>query len=85
MLISKTRFAIANLRALYSFISAVMGDLHFLENAVGLVLGYIGSKMILEYNGFEIPTSTSLCVVASLLAGGVALSYILPEPESADE
>jgi predicted tellurium resistance membrane protein TerC len=62
-----------------------MGDLHFLETAVGLVLGFIGSKMILEYIGYEIPTTTSLCTVAALLGGGVVLSYILPAPSKGSD
>ena len=62
-----------------------MGDLHLLENAVGLVLGFIGFKMILEYNGYEIPTSASLCIVAALLGSGVVHSYILPSPETSDD
>eukprot|EP00191_Tetraselmis_sp_GSL018_P004971 CAMPEP_0177609036 /NCGR_PEP_ID=MMETSP0419_2-20121207/18836_1 /TAXON_ID=582737 /ORGANISM="Tetraselmis sp., Strain GSL018" /LENGTH=399 /DNA_ID=CAMNT_0019103857 /DNA_START=382 /DNA_END=1582 /DNA_ORIENTATION=- len=72
-------FAIANLRAVYQFIAVVIGDLRFLEKAVAVVLGYIGSKMVLDYVGFEIPTSMSLAIVATVLGGGIGLSYLLPE------
>lgn len=71
-------FAIVNLRALYSFISVVMNDLRFLDKSVAIVLGYIGMKMIGEFGGLEVPTNVSLGIVATVLAGGVILSYALP-------
>eukprot|EP00873_Tetraselmis_striata_P037174 jgi/Tetstr1/457438/TSEL_044023.t1 len=72
-------FAIANLRALYKFISVVMDDLRFLDKSVAIVLGYIGLKMVADFAGYETPTNISLGIVASVLAGGVALSYVLPD------
>ena len=75
-------FAILSLRALFAFVADVMDDLHFLDKSVAVILGFIGVKLVLEFAGFEIPTDVSLGVVASLLAGGVGLSYLLPEPES---
>jgi len=74
-------FAILSLRALFAFVADVMDDLHFLDKAVAVVLGFIGAKLVLEFAGVEVPTDVSLGVVASLLAGGVGLSYLLPEPE----
>ena len=44
------------------------------------VLGFIGSKMIADYFGYELSTELSLGVVATLLGGGVAASLLLPEP-----
>lgn len=46
--------------------------------SIALVLGFIGVKLVLEFLGYDIPTSVSLGVVASLLGGGVALSYVIP-------
>lgn len=62
------------LRSLYTILSKAAADLKYLEPAVGIVLGFIGSKMIAEYFGAEIPTEVALGFVAFFLAGGVGLS-----------
>merc|ERR1712087_882845 len=67
-------FAIMGLRSLYTILSKAASDLKYLELAVGIVLGFIGTKMIAEYFGMEVPTTTALAVVLTLLSGGVGLS-----------
>lgn len=67
-------FAIMGLRSLYTILSKAATDLKYLEPAVALVLGFIGSKMIAEYFGYEVPTNVALMVVASLLGTGVGAS-----------
>jgi hypothetical protein len=67
-------FAILGLRSLYVILSKAAADLEYLEPAVALVLGFIGSKMIAEYCGVFIPVNASLLVVSTLLAGGVLTS-----------
>ena len=62
------------LRSLYTILSQAATDLKYLEPAVALVLGFIGSKMIAEYVGVVIPTAFALGVVATLLGSGIALS-----------
>ncbi|KAL7525673.1 hypothetical protein ACHAXR_002371 [Thalassiosira sp. AJA248-18] len=71
---SSNMFAIMGLRSLYTILSKAASDLKYLEPAVGIVLGFIGSKMIAEYFGFMIPTEAALGVVAFFLSGGVGLS-----------
>jgi predicted tellurium resistance membrane protein TerC len=39
----------------------------FLQQAVAAVLGFIGSKMVLDFFGFHVPTELSLAVVITLL------------------
>ena len=51
--------------------------------AVGLVLGFVGVKMILDFNGVHISTTASLGVVATALAAGVGLSLAFPEADTA--
>lgn len=72
-------FAILSLRALYSFVSTVMTELRYLDKAVALVLGFIGVKMLLGFADIDVPTDTSLLVVAGLLGGGVGASLWLPK------
>ena len=71
---SSNLFAIISLRSLYTILSKAATELKFLEPAVALVLGFIGSKMVGEYFGYVIPTGAALGVVAALLATGVGLS-----------
>lgn len=71
---SSNMFAIMGLRSLYTILSQAASDLKYLEPAVGVVLGFIGSKMIAEYFGTEVPTEIALGVVATVLSGGVGLS-----------
>ena len=69
-------FAIMGLRSLYTILSKAATDLKYLEPAVGIVLGFIGSKMVAEYFGAELPTEAALGVVAFFLSGGVGLSVL---------
>ena len=81
---SSNMFAIMGLRSLYTILSKAASDLKYLEPAVGIVLGFIGSKMIAEYFGFEIPTEAALGVVAFFLSGGVGLSVWEKRQEEAE-
>jgi len=71
---SSNMFAIMGLRSLYTILSKAATDLKYLEPAVAVVLGFIGSKMVAEYFGYKIPTEVALTVVASLLATGIGAS-----------
>eukprot|EP00271_Cylindrocystis_brebissonii_P011005 TRINITY_DN27641_c0_g1_i1.p1 TRINITY_DN27641_c0_g1~~TRINITY_DN27641_c0_g1_i1.p1 ORF type:complete len:468 (-),score=75.51 TRINITY_DN27641_c0_g1_i1:468-1871(-) len=71
---SSNMFAILGLRSLYIVVSSSMADLKYLQPAVAIVLGFIGLKMAADFFGFEVPTESSLVVVASVLGAGIALS-----------
>jgi TerC family integral membrane protein len=73
---SSNMFAIMGLRSLYTILSKAATDLKYLEPAVALVLGFIGSKMVAEYFGAVIHTETALAVVATLLGTGIGASVI---------
>lgn len=80
---SSNMFAIMGLRSLYTILSKAASDLKYLEPAVGIVLGFIGAKMIAEYFGAEVPTEVALGVVAFFLSGGVGLSVYEKRQEEA--
>ncbi|XP_009779568.1 thylakoid membrane protein TERC, chloroplastic isoform X1 [Nicotiana tabacum] len=67
-------FAILGLRSLYTLISESMGELEYLQPSIGVVLGFIGFKMILDFFGYHVSTEASLGVVATCLSAGVLLS-----------
>ncbi|KAI3473239.1 hypothetical protein Pfo_030531 [Paulownia fortunei] len=69
-------FAILGLRSYYTLISERMADLEYLQPAIGVVLGFIGCKMILDFFGLHISTEVSLGLVATSLMSGVLLSLM---------
>jgi predicted tellurium resistance membrane protein TerC len=73
------------LRSLYTILSKAATDLKYLEPAVALVLGFIGSKMVAEYFGAHVPTELALAVVGSLLGTGVGLSVIDKQKQLEEE
>jgi len=78
-------FAILGLRSLYTILSKAAQDLEYLEPAVAVVLGFIGSKMIAQYCGYCVSTPVSLAVVATCLSAGVGLSvWTQRDQEAAD-
>lgn len=79
-------FAIASLRSLYSVVAHAVDDLPYLQKAIGVVLCFIGLKMLLESAGFALGNTMSLVVVLATLSGGVAMSLLskrrrLTDPE----
>lgn len=73
---SSNLFAILGLRSLYTLISESMSELEYLQPSIGIVLGFIGGKMILEFFGYHVSTEVSLGCVATTLSAGVLLSLL---------
>ncbi|XAR69015.1 hypothetical protein NMG60_11000454 [Bertholletia excelsa] len=69
-------FAILGLRSLFTLISEGMSDLEYLQPSIGVVLGFIGCKMISDFFGYHISTEASLGFVATTLGAGVFLSLM---------
>jgi tellurite resistance protein TerC len=70
-------FAILGLRALYFLLASAMGKFSYLKVGLGLVLSFVGAKMVLA-EWVEIPIKISLAVVVALLAGSILASVIRP-------
>ena len=70
-------FAILGLRALYFLLAGAMSQFHLLKIALGLVLCFVGAKMLLA-DVFKIPVLVSLAVVATLLGSAVVGSLLWP-------
>ena len=51
---------------------------------MALVLGFVGTKILLDFSCWGGPTDISLGVVATILLGGIGFS-LLPEAEGAAE
>jgi tellurite resistance protein TerC len=72
-------FAILGLRALYFLLAGLMTQFRFLSYGLGLVLAFVGAKMVL-HRWIEIPTGWSLGIVLTVLAVAVAASLLFPRP-----
>lgn len=72
-------FAILGLRALYFLLHDFMGRFYYLKHGLGLVLVFVGAKMVASF-WYDVPIRISLAVIATLLAGSVAVSWWVPPP-----
>ena len=70
-------FAILGLRALYFALAAVAKYVTYLKYGLGVILSFVGVKMLLELKDIEIPTTISLAVIFGLLVLSMGLSVIL--------
>jgi len=73
-------FAILGLRSLFFLLAGVMHRFRFLKYGLGLILVFVGLKMVWlnEACGGKFPTTWSLAIIGGLLAASVALSLALP-------
>ncbi len=81
-------FAILGLRALYFLLAGVYHKFHMLKYGLGVVLVFVGLKMVWlnEHFGGKFPVSWSLSIILTVLTAAVALSLLFPqrdEPKSA--
>jgi tellurite resistance protein TerC len=74
-------FAVLGLRSLYFLLAGALGLFRFLTAGLSVVLVFVGAKMLFaphnhepKWFQMEIPTATSLLVVAAILTVAIALS-----------
>ncbi len=76
-------FAVMGLRSLFFFLSSLMGLFRFLPIGLGVLLSFVGLKMLghhyLSAIGFG--TLSSLAVIVGILATSIILSLLFPEKE----
>ncbi len=70
-------FAILGLRALYFLLAGMIGKFRFLKVGLGLVLAFVGIKMLIA-GFFHVPIALSLGIVAALLFLSVVASFLFP-------
>lgn len=73
-------FAILGLRALFFLLAGVMDKFRYLKYGLGLILVFVGLKMVWlnEAFGGKFPVAWSLGIIATLLAGSIAASFLIP-------
>lgn len=77
---SSNVFAIMGLRALYFMLAGMMDMFCYLKYGIGIILLFVGFKMLLSFK-FHISTGASLAVVVLVLAGSVLASLVHSKKE----
>lgn len=72
-------FAIMGLRSLYFALAGVMDKFHYLKIGLGIVLTFVGIKMVLAHTPWKIDTIISLIVIVLILTTTIVLSLIIPK------
>lgn len=77
-------FAILGLRAMFFLLAGVMHRFRFLKYGLGLVLIFVGLKMVWLNDAFggKFPISWSLGIIAALLSISIAVSLAFPPREA---
>jgi len=76
-------FAVMGLRSLFFFLSSLMGLFRFLPIGLGVLLSFVGLKMLGHHSLSEIGfgTLSSLAVIVGILATSIILSLLFPEKQ----
>jgi tellurite resistance protein TerC len=69
-------FAILGLRSLYFVLAGMVDKFRYLKPGLGVVLAFVGMKMLLAHTPYRIGTLAALGVVAGVLAVSVVASLI---------
>jgi len=78
---SSNAFAILGLRALYFLLAGMAGRFRYLNVGLGVILGFVGVKMLLA-DIYHVPLVLSLGVIAAALAVAVFASLLVDKRES---
>jgi tellurite resistance protein TerC len=71
-------FAILGLRSLYFALAGVIDRFHYLKIGLGIVLAFVGAKMILGHTPWKIDTTVALGVIVAVLAISMLASVVWP-------
>jgi tellurite resistance protein TerC len=72
-------FAILGLRSLYFALSGVLDKFHYLKVGLGVVLSFVGVKMLLGHTAYKIDTHLSLGVIVGVLMASIVASLMWPK------
>jgi tellurite resistance protein TerC len=72
-------FAILGLRSLYFALAGVLDKFHYLKIGLGVVLTFVGVKMLLGHTAYKIDTLLSLGVIVAVLATSIIVSLLRPK------
>ncbi|MBM7118427.1 TerC/Alx family metal homeostasis membrane protein [Archangium primigenium] len=71
--------AILGLRSLFFVVASLMEKFHLLKVGLGIILGFVGLKMLITFFDIHIPIGLSLGIIAGVLVGCIVASLIWPK------
>ena len=74
-------FAILGLRSLYFALAGVIDKFRYLKVGLGVVLAFVGLKMLLAHSSYKIDTFVSLGVIVIILAVSIIASLVKTQTE----
>ncbi|MBK5223481.1 MAG: TerC family protein [Acidimicrobiia bacterium] len=83
LVFSSNAFAILGLRALYFLLAGYQGRFIYLNQGLGVILGYVGVKMIIA-EWYHIPTFVSLAVIIVVLTATILISLKVSARQEAE-
>lgn len=80
-------FAILGLRAMFFLLAGVVHKFHFLKYGLGVVLIFVGLKMVWLNHAFggKFPISWSLFFIVAVISAAIVLSLLFPQQKSEDQ
>jgi tellurite resistance protein TerC len=80
-------FAILGLRNLYFMLASVVDKFHLLRFGLGLVLIFVGVKMVYLNQAFDgkFPITWSLGIIVLLIGGSIVLSFLFPKIDNQEK
>ncbi|HEX8100035.1 MAG TPA: TerC family protein [Actinomycetota bacterium] len=80
---SSNALAIMGLRSLYFVLAGAVARFRYLRPSLGVLLGFVGAKMLLS-EVVHIGTEISLAVIVAILGTGIVASWLRPGQEELD-
>jgi tellurite resistance protein TerC len=72
--------AILGLRSLFFVVASLMDKFHMLKMGLGIILGFVGTKMLITFFGIHLSIGLSLGVIGGILVASILASLVWPKP-----
>jgi tellurite resistance protein TerC len=71
--------AILGLRSLFFVVASLMDKFHLLKVGLGIILGFVGTKMVITFFDIHLSIGLSLGVIGGVLLGSILASLVWPK------
>ncbi|HLM47363.1 MAG TPA: TerC family protein [Myxococcaceae bacterium] len=71
--------AILGLRSLFFVVASLMEKFHLLKMGLSVILGFVGTKMLITYFDIHVPIGLSLGIIGGILVASIIASLIWPK------
>lgn len=77
--------AILGLRSLFFVVASLMAKFHLIKVGLGVILGFVGVKMLITFFDIHIHIGLSLGIIAGILVASIVASLLWPKPPEPPE